>query len=107
MPPRPPRRPTPAARVRPAAATATRTKAREGDPSLKRPGDLQFLLATAEDLARSLALADVLSAVCRSLLGVVPASRVGILLREGDGALRLAAGAVRGASDADFPRGRL
>lgn len=73
---------------------------------LKRSSDLQFLLATSEDLARSLALPDVLSTICRNLLGVVPASRVGILLKESDGSLRLAAGAVRGLADGDFPRGR-
>ena len=105
--PRPPRpQPAPRARKSPPAAPRAR-RSPSGDEALKRPGDLQFLLATSEDLARSLALADVLSTVCRNLLGVVPASRVGILLREPDGALRLAAGAVRGAADSEFPRGRL
>ena len=93
----PPKKPAPgakAARTASAAATA-------------RADDLQFLLATSEDLARSLALSDVLSSVSRNLINVVPVSRVGILLREGDAHLRLAAGAVRGVSDEDFPRGRL
>lgn len=106
---RTPRRPqSPRRRAAGAAASRpARTRAAGASGPIQRSSDLQFLLATSEDLARSLALADVLSTICRNLLGVVPASRVGILLTEGDSALRLAAGAVRGVDDAAFPRGRI
>src|SRR5688572_7906229 len=68
--------------------------------------DLAFLLQASEELARSLELGDVLSIISRNLLEVVPAWRVGVLLREGDD-LRLAAGFVRGGAGPELPRGRV
>ncbi len=74
--------------------------------AVRRSDDLQFLLACSEDLARSLSVSDVLTALSRNLLGRVPASRIGILLREGETEIKLVAGAARGAADDDFPHGR-
>lgn len=84
---------------------AVRAGGPDADPARLR--DLAFLLHVSEDLARSLDPDEVLGTISRRLLQVVPAWRIGILLLEPDGGLRLAAGSERGGVPTDFPRGRL
>lgn len=89
-------------------SAAGKAVARQLLDDAQRSRDLAFLLDASQEIASSLALTEVLSTISKWLLEVVPAWRVGVLLREGDGShLRLAAGFVSGGKIQEFPRGRL
>lgn len=62
----------------------------------QRNRDLELLLEASRELSGSLALPEVLDRVCRLILEVVPACRIGVLLTEADERyLRLAASVSR------------